>query len=322
MNVQIYSNTKNQEGDVNYNNKFTMTLPEQIDGENKKRFIRALNVSYPLMIDNVDDKMCGIRFSYKIFWNPVLYLALAAKDYVKFETEWMYLPRGYYTIKKMIKELNRFVQEYGMNFVLLPGGRVGLSLGIMPSYFYSYNTADGLTKNTYTVRSPDDFSFEMTKDLKYMLELDQYVLHPDVENIFKDGTTVWTNPTPPTQMQTILTTVLTAKVMGDPINKLWYFIYGKYAPDMTNGKTCMFIYCDEVVPSVVGDVRGPLLAQLQIKRQDDDNMIEAMHTHDLPSVTHELINTQIKNLHIRICDMENKLIQFNGGSVGIECIIE
>jgi hypothetical protein len=82
----------------------------------------------------------------------------------------------------------------------------------------------------------------------------------------------------------------------------------------------MFIYCDEVVPSVVGDVRAPLLAQLKLQTQYDKSV--GLRTHDLPDISRELINTQIKNLHIRICDVENKLIQFNGGSVGIECIIE
>ncbi|CAB3977392.1 Hypothetical predicted protein [Paramuricea clavata] len=296
-----------------------MTLPEQIDGENKKRFIRALNIFYPTTIDNVEDKACGIRFTFKIYWNPSSDLAVVIKDYVVFETNWMYLPRGYYTVKKMIKVLNSFVQEYGMNFTLLPGGRVGLSLGITPSYFYSYYYGDGFTKNEYTVKSANDFDFEMTKDLKYMLGLDEYVLHPDVEALITQYPAFFKNQQ---QMKAVLTKIINTKILGLPINKLWYFFYGKYAPDMTNGKTRMFIYCDEVVPSIIGDVCGPLLAQLQIKRQDDDNILEIIHTHDLPAITHELINTQIKNLHIRICDVENKLIQFNSGSVGIECIIE
>jgi hypothetical protein len=37
MNLQIYSNTPNKEGGKNYNNQFTMTLPEQIDAENEKK---------------------------------------------------------------------------------------------------------------------------------------------------------------------------------------------------------------------------------------------------------------------------------------------
>jgi hypothetical protein len=89
---------------------------------------------------------------------------------------------------------------------------------------------------------------------------------------------------------------------------------------MTNGKTRMFIYCDEVVPTTVGDVRAPLLAQLEIEPNRGPG--GGLFTHVLADISHELINTKIKNLHIRVCDLENKLIRFNGGSVGIECIIK
>jgi hypothetical protein len=53
MNVKILSNTPNAEGNTNYNNKFAMSIPEQIDAENGQKVIRVLNVTYPLTIDNV-----------------------------------------------------------------------------------------------------------------------------------------------------------------------------------------------------------------------------------------------------------------------------
>ena len=93
MNVQIYSNTKNQEGDVNYTNKFTMTLPEPIDGENKTRYIRVLNVTYPLMLNNLDEKTCGIRFKHRLFWNSI---PLVKGDNITIETDWIYDPRTLY----------------------------------------------------------------------------------------------------------------------------------------------------------------------------------------------------------------------------------
>jgi hypothetical protein len=93
MNVQIYSNTINQEGDVNYTNKFTMTLPEPIDGENKTRYIRALNVTYPLMINNLAENTCGIRFNYTLFWNSQ---PSVKGDNITIETDWIYLTRGRY----------------------------------------------------------------------------------------------------------------------------------------------------------------------------------------------------------------------------------
>ncbi|CAB3977963.1 Hypothetical predicted protein [Paramuricea clavata] len=316
MNIQVFSNTQNQLGDVNYNNKFTMTLPEQIDGENKKRFIRALNVTYPVMIDNVEDKSCGIRFSYKLCWNSATPATQTQVDYIVFERDWAFLPRGHYTLKKNIKDLNRIV-NYGVKFSLLPGGRVSVSVNITPHYVFRYGDSHNLTHDEYIVKMVDDFSFEMTKDLKYMLGLDGYVLHPVVERIFlkgglKSGPFTWTDSTPPTELQAMLTTILHANYLNKSTSQLWYFFYGKYAPDMTNGKTRMFIYCDEVVPSIVGDVRGPLLAHLQIVPHNE--MVSGgLHTHNLSSIKRELINTLIKHLHIRICDIENNLIQFNGG---------
>jgi hypothetical protein len=323
--VQIYSNTQNQEGDVNYNNKFTMTLPEEIDGENKTRFIHALNVTYPLMIDNVEEESCGIRLHYKIHWMLAssalapYNIKVTSDNYITFETVWMFIPSGYYTLKKIVKELNRYVMEYGMHFSILAGGRVGISLGISPKYVCRYNH-ENLKSIKYIVRTANDFSFELTRDLKYMLGLDGYILHPEVTNIFKNSSFSWTHPVPPTQMELILSTVLLKQYERKTINKLWYFFYGKYAPDMTNGKTRMFIYCDEVVPTTVGNVRAPLLAQLEIEPNRGPG--GGLFTHVLADISHELINTKIKNLHIRVCDLENKLIRFNGGSVGIECIIE
>jgi hypothetical protein len=325
MNIQIYSNTKNQEGDVNYNNKFALTLPEPIDGENKTRYIRALNVTYPLMINNLQEKTCGIRFKHRLFWNSH---PTVQGDYIIIETDWIYLTPGRYTLKKLIRILNAISQEFGIDFSILAGGHVGVSVDMEPKYIYRYNNTDKLTYTPYYARDPTDFSFEMNKDLKYILGMDKVILHPEVQDIFDDGTLIWIDPTgmdlPPTPLEQILCTLF-YKIGSSPVkassgNKLWYFFYGKYSADITNGITRLFVYCDEVVPSIVGNVRAPLLAQLSLQTDYDKSV--GLYTHDLPDISRELINTKIKNLHIRICDVENNLIRFNGGSVGIECIIE
>jgi hypothetical protein len=172
------------------------------------------------------------------------------------------------------------------------------------------------------VKSTDDFSFEMNKDLKYILGMDEVTLHPEVQHIFDVPGVTWSGALPPTALQHILKTLLNYHnpARASNGNKLWYFFYGKHCADITNGITRLFIYCDEVVPSFVGDVRAPLLAQLSLQTDYDKSV--GLYTHDLPDISRELINTQIRNLHIRICDVENNLIQFGGGSVGIECIIE
>ena len=317
MNVQIYSNTPNQEGAVNYNNKFTMTLPEQIDGENKTRYIRALNVTYPLAIDNIEEKCCGIKLKYFLFWRGNL-------DRIELKTEWLYLPAGRYTLEKIINKLDQLVEEYGIHFYILNGGHVGVSLPTYYYYIYRFADADAVSHDQRTPLTVADFNFELTKNLKYILGMDEYILHPDVANVFETSGrshSSLTNdilPIPPTEY--ILTKVFWTNFNNNPINRMWFNFYGKYTPDITNGKTRMFIYCDEIVPSIVGDVRAPLLGQLKI--ETNYNKSVGVYTHDLPDVSRELINSQIKSLHIRICDLENKLIQFSGGSVSIECIIE
>ena len=317
MNVQIYSNTKNQEGAVNYNNKFTMTLPEQIDGENKTRYIRALNVTYPLVIDNIEEKCCGIKLKYFLFWRGNL-------DRIELKTEWMYLPAGRYTLEKIINKLNQLVDEYGIHFYILNGGHVGVSLPTFYYYIYRFADADAVTLEHRLPQTVADFNFELTKNLQYILGMDEYILHPDVANVFEtsgrknSSLTDDILPIPPTEY--ILTKVFWARFDNNTINRMWFNFYGKYTPDITNGKTRMFVYCDEIVPSIVGDVRASLLAQLKI--ETDYNKSVGVYTQNLPDVSRELINSQIKSLHIRICDLENKLIQFSGGSVSIECIIE
>ena len=316
MSVQIYSNTKNQEGAVNYNNKFTMTLPEQIDGENKTRYIHALNVTYPLAIDNIEEKCCGIKIKYFLFWRGNL-------DRIELKTEF-YLPAGRYTLEKIIDKLNQMVDEYGLHFYILNGGHVGISLPTFYYYITRYVDDQPLVHNYRAPQTVADFNFELTKNLQYILGMDEYILHPDVVDVFKTSGrkhSSLTNdilPIPPTEY--ILTRVFWAKFNNETSNRMWFNFYGKYTPDITNGKTRMFIYCDEVVPSFVGDVRAPLLAQLKI--ETNYNKSVGVYTQDLPDVSRELINSQIKSLHIRICDLENTLIQFSGGSVSIECIIE
>ena len=52
MNLQIVSNAPNYAGGENFTNIFTMPLPEQIDAQNENKYVRTLNVSYPLTIEN------------------------------------------------------------------------------------------------------------------------------------------------------------------------------------------------------------------------------------------------------------------------------
>jgi hypothetical protein len=283
----------------------------------KKKTIRVLNVTYPLAIENVEEKSCGMRLSYmfSLFRNDDR-TGFTSAEVVKYETEWMYLPAGFYTLEKPLKELNNYVNEYDMHFMVLSGGRVGVSFNVSDiSFIYRYSNGDHINKRIYTIYDPQkDIIFEMSKDLKYMLGLETWVVHPEVAWQLFNREEQWKGYT---QLEIILSVFYIYSSKGN-IN--WASFYGKYLPDMTNGKTRMFIYCDEVAPSIVGNTRAPLLANFKI---NTENMGRGdIYSHDPSQVTHELINSKIQHLHIRICDVENKLVQFSAGTVGIECIIE
>jgi hypothetical protein len=218
--------------------------------------------------------------------------------------------------EKLLKELNNYVNEYDMHFMVLSGGRVGVSFNVSDiSFIYRYGNGDHINKRIYKIYDPQkDIIFEMSKDMKYMLGLETWVVHPDVAWALFNREELWKEYT---QLQIILSVFYLYQPDGN-IN--WASFYGKYLPDMTNGKTRMFIYCDEVVPSIVGNTRAPLLANFKI---NTENMGPGdIHSHDPSAVTHELINSKIQHLHIRICGIDNNLVQFSAGTVGIECVIE
>jgi hypothetical protein len=96
MNIQIVSNARNREGGVNYNNVFTMPLPEEIDADNERKNIRILNVTYPQTIENVHEKECGIRIKYNLSRTIQGFPAS-----LKYQTPLIYLPAGHYSLNKM-----------------------------------------------------------------------------------------------------------------------------------------------------------------------------------------------------------------------------
>jgi hypothetical protein len=122
MNLQIVSNASNLVGGVNYNYIFVMTLSETIEAENAQKTIRTLNVSYPLSIENVGLEKCGIRLFYD--FRDIR----TSGENIKYKTEWIYLPAGHYTLKEMIKTLNRYLDPYDVHFTILSQARSWLSI--------------------------------------------------------------------------------------------------------------------------------------------------------------------------------------------------
>ena len=57
--------------------------------------------------------------------------------------------------------------------------------------------------------------------------------------------------------------------------------------DMTNGINQMFIYCDEIVPSIVGNTKSKLLARVSI--QSENQASGSLCTYVPPDVPRELM---------------------------------
>ena len=320
MNVKILSNTLNTEGNKNYNNKFTMSLPEQIDAENGRKVIRVLNVTYPLTIDNVTSQNCGIRLQYMfdLFRGKVRNPFNAPDETVEFDTDWLYVPAGYYTLDKLLEVLNAYMNEYGIYFIALPSKRIGVTLNVSGlTYTYRYKSTDTVKSVPYeNFNFEKSVQFDMTRDLKYMLGLEEWVLHPKVN--YEIGFRGWENKTPLHQI--ISTVYLQMNSFDQPYNPALGTFYGKHLPDMTNGLTRMFIYCDEVVDSIIGNTHGKILVMLQV---ETDSMGSAhLYTYSCPETTVKLVRSKIDKFHIKVCDSELNLIQFSAGTLGLECIVE
>lgn len=79
-----------------------------------------------------------------------------------------------------------------------------------------------------------------------------------------------------------------------------YTFYGKFMPDMSNGIKKMFIYCDEVEHSIVGNVKARLLASIPIVTEDQGS--SSLCNYRPLEVTQGLIKCKITDLHIGIYD--------------------
>ncbi|CAB4025871.1 Hypothetical predicted protein [Paramuricea clavata] len=227
-----------------------MSLPEMIDAENSRKHIRVVNVNYPQTIENVKEKKCGIRLRY--YFQGFR----GGSERLHYQTHMMYLPAGHYSVKEMLKVLNMYVEEYDVTFVLQRGGRVGVQF--YPNLTYVRNLSvggDGMTYSNQMVSSTHKatitgFEIVMTDHLTYMLGLTEWVVHPVVQEAIDIGAYGKTYP-----MMFIL---MAAKLPEH------YTFYGKFLPDISNGITEFFIYCDEVEQCTVGDVKARLLAIVPI----------------------------------------------------------
>jgi hypothetical protein len=316
MNFLLTSNTENKVGGTNFNNDFVVSFPEIIDAENSTKSIRVLNVAYPKTIDNVKKEKCGIKLNFTF---NVQYTQDGAE--AKFTTEWLFLPPGQYSLKELISTLNRLTNEFDLFFFILNGGRVGVRFASYVSLYCPNLGAVGYQKREL----PNMFNFEMTDDLTYMLGLSSFVLHPTVEK-YKTDTIALGHPSSKNKTdwewiyEYLYGSLLTHADGTVTVDRKITTFYGEYLTDITNGINTIFVYCDKVARSVVGDTNSRLLTCIHI--QKDNAATGELVSYTPPPFVTRLINSKIENVHITLRDTAYNLIQFSAGTVNISCVGE
>ena len=311
MNLQIVSSARNKEGGVNYNNVFTMPLPEEIDADNERKNIRILSVTYPQTIENVHEEQCGIRLIYNLTGVVGGYSVK-----VKYQTHLMYLPAGHYSINKLLRYLNELVDEYDMTFVIQEGGRIGVKFNGIPDLIeQNTNNDDGVTWNTdfkiakRLYLQGDLFSFQLTTALEYMLGLKEIIVHPFIKQL-KIGHSL-------AHLDWLAFIIAT---FSNNSKREHSTFYGKFLPDMSNGIKKIYIYCDEVDQSIVGDVKARLLVTIPIKVEDQGSA--SLRTYSPPTIVRRLIKNKINAFHVQLFDVTFTPIIFSSGSLSIEAVVE
>ena len=63
----------------------------------------------------------------------------------------MFIPPRYYTLEKLVEVINSYVDEYDVKFMILNGGRVGVTYNIVWDYLYiQYLTTNNVTNSFST----------------------------------------------------------------------------------------------------------------------------------------------------------------------------
>ena len=295
-----------------------------MDAENKDLFMRVLNISYPLTIENVKKDTCGVRI--KLSFPATSHSGIE----IKYGTDMMYLPAGYYTLEKLINVLNSYVSEYDIEFSILPSGRIGVVYSIQREYWFSDETIGVVGQKTPQLileTSPqntdngDELEIEITDTLKYILGMRAIVVHPLV---------TWGK----NEMRKYVGLGYMTQAQFDTFN--WYYFMnkinklgektfacsytGKSLPDISDGVDKMFIYCEQLEMSIVGDTYAHLLVMVPLKPKNRGNGSLCVYTP--PDVRRKLIKSRINQFNIGLYDTTHTLIPFSSGTVNIECVIE
>ena len=97
-------------------------------------------------------------------------------------------------------------------------------------------------------------------------------------------------------------------------------VRAKYLPDIENGVSALYIYCNELESSIVGDSNSELLSIIPLSNQQDQP-VGANISYQPPSTRKKFKKNHINNLHFMIKDSSGQLIPFDYGKVVIEALI-
>ena len=283
--------------------------------------MHVLNISYLLTIENVQKEKCGIRIL--LHFPPTSDSGIT----IKYKTDMMYITPGYYTLEGLISILN---SEYDVRFMILNSGRIGVTYSIEREYWHSdanivtTNSAPLQVFETFTQNTNEgtEFEMELTESLQYMLGLRKFVVHSSVEAL-KDPNFYFAETQHSVSTEVFNTYswyhfMNVANKVGD--NNFACTFMGNELPDISDGIDKMFIYCEQLEMSIVGDTYAPLLAIVPLKEKDWGNGSFCVYTP--PDTRRKFIKSRINQFNIGLYDTTHTLIPFSSGTVNIECVIE
>jgi hypothetical protein len=159
---------------------------------------------------------------------------------------------------------------------------VGVSFAATVTHLFK-DTLD--SRKFVTKKLANWIDIEMTETLKYMLGLSKLVIHPDVAQYKQQVLEHAINP------QSDWVYISEFLISYHSFNREYTMVYGQYSTDITNGINTIFIYCDEVARSVVGDTNSRLLTCVHI--QKDNAVSGELISYTPPAFVTRLINSKI-----------------------------
>ena len=297
MNVHIVSNSITRNGKDNYPNDFEMVLMTPIDAVNKDAYIEVLEVCYPLTTKNVTFESCW--YSAEIEFND--FKVDKTRQFIncklKFDSEKRIIPNGIYSIMQLINTLNNCLDEYNIFFSLNSNGKVGINVDRYVEYWFCQNIP------SYTIGQVEE----------------SYDGHP-LHNYHLS------NKSSNMRIKLTLSEKLCFMLGFNKTNEEIIFdqntdntIESSFLPDPSDGINKIFIYCEEIERTLVGDTSAELLTTVPIQRQGRGS--GSLFCFNPVKSQKKLKKSYISSFHITLRSPTGSLIPFDSGTVSIDTIM-